>query len=245
MSWIRIINVDFSNFPLIELDNLNILRLGSPTECLYKLQTFGINAIHVPINTNTGKIKTTYHHKWLRFQKSREDTILENKPFLRIECPEQADILFGRGWPKMNHPGNAHFRDVIERRSDEYNAVKSKTEKTILSWSIVLELRNSGARFLREDESGFWMEVSNEVARQKVSIGFRDFRKAQLKAIKHQPHRRRPAPRFKRKNPSEVSIDSSEEDTPSASAFSTDGKRHRPRFGCNPKCLQKMAFETK
>ena len=113
---------------------------------------------------------------------------MANKTFKGIECPEQWDILFGRGWPKMNHPGNAIFRSTIESRLDEYNMAESKGDKTMIAWSIVCELRDSGARFLREDTSGCWMEVSNEVARQKVSIGFRDIRKARQKSSSNSDH---------------------------------------------------------
>jgi len=226
-------HVGYSNFRLVLFI---VFRLGSPTECLYKLQTFGIQVINIPINTNSGKIKTANHHKWLRMQKIQEDAILEKKPFLGIECPEQADVLFGRGWPKMNHPGNAHFRDAIESRLNEYNAANSKKEKTIISWTVVSELRDSGARFLREDESGFWMEVSDEVARQKVSIGFRDIRKAHLKLVATQSKisnsGEHSAPSSKRKNAGH----SSEEDTSTAFGFLDDGKRHRSWCGDNSKC---------
>lgn len=123
------------------------------------------------------------HHKWLALQQRQEEAALGNKAFKGIECPEQRDVLFGRGWPKMSHPGNALFRSTIESRLEEYNTAESKRDKTMIAWSIVCESRDSGARFLREDTSGCWMEVSNEIARQKVSIGFRDIRKARQKSL--------------------------------------------------------------
>jgi len=169
----------------IGAENRKRLRfhIGSATECLYKLQTFGIQSIQLPINTNTGKLKYENHRKWLDLQQKKEDAALGNKTFKGIECPEQRDILFGRGWPKMSHPGNAIFRSTIESRLEEYNTAESKGDKTMVAWSIVCELQDSGARFLREDTSGCWMEVLNEVARQKVSIGFRDIRKARQKLL--------------------------------------------------------------
>jgi len=160
------------------------VHVGSATECLYKLQTFGIQSIQMPINTNTGMIKTLNHHKWLELQRNRDQAMQGNQPFNGIECPDQQDILFGRGWPKMGHPGNALFRSAIEARFEEYNTAKSKPDKTKIARSIVCEISDSGARFLREDTTGWWVEVSNDVARQKVSIGFRDIRKARHKSSK-------------------------------------------------------------
>lgn len=155
---------------------------GSAVECLYMLQTFGIQPIEMPIYTNTGNIKPQNHHKWLDLQRTKDDAIKKSKPFFGIECPNHKDILFGRGWPKTKHPGNAVFRNLIEARLNEYNNALSKGEKTMITLSIVLELKESEARFLREDKSGWWMEVSNDIARQKVSIGFRDIRKAKIKS---------------------------------------------------------------
>ena len=188
----------------------------------------------MPINTNTGKIKTANHHKYLLRQKIREEALLENKSFNCIECPELSDILFGRGWPKMGHPGNAAFRNTLESRLEEYNAIKSKREKTLVTLSIVNEFKECGARFLKEENSGFWVEVSNNVARQKVSIGFRDVRKARQKLYASLkagqaavPAASKPEPSSKRKVPSKDKGDSSEEDTSRGYNFFEGGKRHR------------------
>lgn len=82
----------------------------------------------------------------------------------------------------MNHPGNTLFRNFLEAKFDAYANAKSKNEKTTIAWSIVFELKESyGSRFLREDGL-WWYEVSNEVAREKVSVGFRDVRKSRSKS---------------------------------------------------------------
>jgi len=160
------------------------LQFGSATECMYMLQTFGIHSLQMPIYIGTGKIKTVDHHKWLELHQKREVAVQDNNIFEGIECPELGDVLFGRGWPKMTHPGNAVFRSTIEARLEHYNKAKTKRDKTMIAWSVVCELRDCGARFLRENTTGWWIEVSNEVARQKVSIGFRDVRKARQKSSK-------------------------------------------------------------
>lgn len=82
----------------------------------------------------------------------------------------------------MMNPKNALFRNMIKSKLEEYNNANKKV-KTTIAWWIVCELKASPnqSRFLKEDKNGWWMEVSDEVARQKVSIGFRDIRKRQKK----------------------------------------------------------------
>lgn len=160
----------------------------------------------------------------------QEAALLENKTFEGIECPEQSDVLFGRGWPKMNHPGNATFRNILEYRLEHYNSIQSKKGKTTITRDIVSEIKKSGARFLRQDDSGFWMQVSDEVARQKVSIGFRDIRKAKQKLVASAVVSSKPL-RSKRKVGS-YDGNSSEEGA-SPFGFLDGGKRHRSQCaGC-------------
>ena len=156
---------------------------GSTTECLYTLQTFGIQPCLIPIDVVSGKKKNIDHLRWLELHKAKAYAIKSGFHFRFVDCPENVDILYGRGWLKMYHPGNAILRSKIEARFGEYNAIKSKRVKTLIAWSIVCEIRDSGARFLRELKNGWWVEVSNEEARKKVSIGFRDARKARQKAL--------------------------------------------------------------
>ncbi len=77
----------------------------------------------------------------------------------------------------MIHDGNVFFRHMLESNYEEYDKAPSKREKTEIAWSIVRQLENCSCRFLKEDPRGYWVQVSSEVARQKVSVGFRDLRK--------------------------------------------------------------------
>lgn len=71
----------------------------------------------------------------------------------------------------------------MEQHADEYNDSTERGSKVSIAWSVVTELQKShGSRFLREDKhSGFWYEVSNIEARDKVSVGFRDMRKPKVR----------------------------------------------------------------
>lgn len=77
----------------------------------------------------------------------------------------------------MRHPGNVLFRNLLEAKYEEYDEAPSRKEKTEIAWSIVQQLEQSKCRFLKEDSTGYWVEVTSDIARQKVSVGFRDLRK--------------------------------------------------------------------
>jgi hypothetical protein len=141
------------------------------------LQSFGLPAQQVPVNANSGKLKIKAHQKWIETRIKREKATKSGTEFHGIECPELKDLLFGRGRPIMRHPGNVLLRNLIEARYQEYDEATTRTEKTEVARSIVRELRQSSCRFLKEDPNGYWVEVSSEVARQKISAGFRDLRK--------------------------------------------------------------------
>ncbi len=158
------------------------VHIGSTVECIYALQSFGILPEQIPLNTTTGKVKTKYHHKWLELKLQKEIALKENKSFNKIECPMIEDVLFGRGWPIMKHPGNVIFRHIVDSKLDEYQNEETKRGKTFIACSVVniIKQQGNGGRFLKED-SGWWVEVSDEMARQKVSIAFRDARKLKIR----------------------------------------------------------------
>ena len=154
------------------------VHIGSNIECMYALQSFGILPEQIPINTTTGKVKTKQHLKWMDLKLQQEKMLKENKAFNKIECPMIKDVLFGRGWPIMKHPGNVMLRNIIDSKLEEYQNEKTKRGKTLIAYSVVcmVKQKGNGGRFLKED-FGWWVEVSNDMARQKVSIAFRDARK--------------------------------------------------------------------
>jgi hypothetical protein len=128
--------------------------------------------------------------KWLEFRRLKEESLKHHghgHEFDRIiECPKQTDVLFGRGRPIMRHPGNATLRSVVQLKLEEYSSAKSKKQTTDVTWEVVRILKNQFcARFLKEENienNGLgWVEVSNEIARQKVRIAFRDLRTKILK----------------------------------------------------------------
>ena len=91
--------------------------------------------------------------------------------YVTISKPSVTNILFGRGKPIENHPGNRTYRKVIQSKSVMYDAAKTNLEKKSITLSIVHEMKEQlHHQFLKEDEkTGLWIEVTDvEIARQKV-----------------------------------------------------------------------------
>ena len=140
---------------------------------------------------NNGNLKLNNHTQWLQLCQLKESNIkLCGKEWKYyggynqqqiIECPKHSDILSGRGMGTMHHPGNAVLRSIVTSKLDEYVELKSSEEKVKFTLDVVYLLRNQyGARFLKEEmiesngKLGCWIEVSDEAARIKVRISFRD-----------------------------------------------------------------------
>ena len=86
------------------------------------------------------------------------------------------DVLFGRGKSVVEHDGNAKFRNLVSEYAEEFDKA-SRHEKTLLTETIVHQIKVSGARFLKRDDGGEWEEVDHETARKKVAHAFRNRRK--------------------------------------------------------------------
>lgn len=88
-----------------------------------------------------------------------------------------SDILFGRGKTVVEHPGNAWFRDLVDKTMLHYESC-TRMEKASIAEMIVNMVKDSGGRFLKaEDEGEFWEEVDDHAARKKVAHTFRNRRK--------------------------------------------------------------------
>ena len=88
-----------------------------------------------------------------------------------IGGPTRFDVILGRG-PRCNlHPGNIRLRKLVDRAKGTYDESRKK-EKTEIIAQVVLTIKQKG-RFLQESNIG-WEEVTDKVAKQKVSHTFRD-----------------------------------------------------------------------
>jgi hypothetical protein len=143
--------------------------------------TFGLPVDAFPIKHDEHYLSLDNHKDWLSRREKLEalDNITSAGDDKNewINEPGPLDVLQGRGWKVQVHPGNLRFRNIIAERQKVYN--KSLIyEKTVISKEIVHVIKESGGRFLRQDEGHGWKLVDDKVARVKVGAAFRDRRKA-------------------------------------------------------------------
>jgi hypothetical protein len=140
--------------------------------------TFGLPVDAFPIKHDEHDFSLDNHKDWLSRREKLEAldniTSVDNDEW--INQPGPLDVLQGRGLEAQVHPGNLRFRNIIAERQKVHN--KSLIhEKTAISKEIVLVIKESGGRFLRQDEGHGWKVVDDNVARAKVSAAFRDRRR--------------------------------------------------------------------
>ena len=107
-------------------------------------------------------------------------------------------MLFGRDKVAQSHPGNARYLHLISTYQEQYDSVGSKDERFIISSEIVLQIRESGGRFLKFDGTG-WENVDDTTARYKVTNAFRSYRKKEVANAAKQQSVPEVNPRSKRK----------------------------------------------
>jgi len=161
------------------------VHLGSAMESFYVLESFGISSKQFPVDLSTGKIDLTNNERWLKIRASEERAPKKPRSSSRrrlVECPSQSDVLLGRGKVIMYHPGNIVFRHYIDFKLESYTKLRTKKDSVHWTRGVVQSFQKQyDARFLREeriDGTDFmaWVEVPNDVARNKVRIAFRDAR---------------------------------------------------------------------
>jgi len=89
--------------------------------------------------------------------------------------PRPYDILCGKDKTFNKHHGNQVFRELIVQFQDTYVAAKSKHEKMRITKDIVSSLKAQyNARFVKLSKNQeSWVEISDQVARDKVSHALR------------------------------------------------------------------------
>jgi hypothetical protein len=90
-----------------------------------------------------------------------------------IHDPWPSDVLFGRGKPIQQRPGNVRFREIIDRHIDKYEEQGVNGTKVVASAYVVHLVKEEGGRFLKELKDGGFVEVDEATARAKTSHAFR------------------------------------------------------------------------
>lgn len=92
-----------------------------------------------------------------------------------IDTPNHNDILLGRGGHNNKFIGNERLRDFAMDYVIEYME-STKAKKTHLAEELVTRIRSLDppGRFLKKIESGHWIDIGDDLARDKASQVLRD-----------------------------------------------------------------------
>jgi hypothetical protein len=89
--------------------------------------------------------------------------------------PADTDILCGRGKAFANHPGNKNFSDTVRENLYRYVEAPKRLDKSAVVASVVSEILNSGARFVKQEKiSRRWYQMNKDQAHEKTGHAIRD-----------------------------------------------------------------------
>lgn len=173
------------------------IHLGISVEIRYILNGYGISTDTIPVSW-TGTVKVGYLKQWLRIRQYLEDPSMykhkcdgckfcsnnKNCKFLQpIECPRLNDVLFKKGKSAKNHPGNEHFRSLIQSKYEQTLCESSKLafdfdhetiNATPIKESLVAyffeEVEKGNMRILMWNEKHSWWSILNDerLIRKKI-----------------------------------------------------------------------------
>ena len=138
--------------------------------------TFGIPVQGFPISDD-GELKTNIHSKWISRQRRKEEILERGDGFDKIALPGRYDVVVGRGKPYRTYTGNVWFLQLIEERQEAYR-MAGRGDKAVIVKDVIETVRQRG-RFVSRETGGWWVEVDEDTAIEKVSGAFRTMRRKQ------------------------------------------------------------------
>lgn len=157
-------------------------HFGSYADIQFKLQTHGIPTEGLPLSSD-GTVTTKGHKEWLQLRRQKEEGNNGSETTgSAIYTPRRFDVLFGRTKKTREHTGNLRAEHIMEMHRAKYE-LAGKFEKTAIAERIVHAIHESHGRFLRWENGDGWVEVDDEVARNKISHCFRNKRSKESKNI--------------------------------------------------------------
>jgi hypothetical protein len=144
----------------------------SYVELIYTLMTYGIPVDLFPMNSDS-VIKKTNHNRWIARRKVKELALGQGGggTFSGIDLPTRQDVLLGKGKPVQTHMGNIKLRGLVDVHMDEYKATENGL-KGIVILHILETVKASSGRFLIKDNDGWWQEVPDNIASDKIFKNF-------------------------------------------------------------------------
>ena len=154
----------FSVGPKLELEYTLLSKYGIPSDLLPLQQKY-----------RNGEFEVKGQDDYVRLRKTME--LHQTKSQLNfVDLPLPSDVLFGKGKAMMDHSGNQDLKALVDMNFESYNK-SSRKGKVFITNTILKYLQATNVRFLAKDSNGLWVEVKEDVAREKISMMFRDIRK--------------------------------------------------------------------
>lgn len=161
---------------------------GFNMETQYKLLTFGINVVDIPL-TQTGSIKIKNHLQWIKTRRAMDEARRQGMAFAGTSHPGTNDVLFSKGGNQKHH-GNYEFKSVIESllSQDRYKNVfinrsnrriQDREQREAIRHEIICQIQTRGGRFLALEKGGWWVElpVDSPELHDKVATSVYDHQK--------------------------------------------------------------------
>lgn len=136
------------------------------------MASYGIRREFIPIDSD-GNVDNTELLKLLETFQRKEAEEKEKTDEGVIKCPSANDVLLGRGKPYQEYLGNSRMNEMIDERREAYQAA-SKIQKTAFRDAVLKLIQDSNGRFLKksDEDENLWVEVGENVARDKISHSF-------------------------------------------------------------------------
>jgi hypothetical protein len=141
---------------------------------------YGIDIESFPLSTD-GEVKMAHHLKWLAKRKIKEAALQTIGSFAGIDLPGRHDVLLGRGKPFQQHPGNVRMREMVDLYKEEYTRVPVGQKSNIADKILQTIMIKEHSFFLKRQPDGWWVQVSENEAREKVAHAFRTARSTRTK----------------------------------------------------------------
>jgi len=134
---------------------------------MYGLLGYGIPVEVFPVG-ESGVIKKMHLNRWISKYKAREKTPLHTGAVFRgIDLPTHSDVLTGTGKPIRQHLGNVYLRDLVGLFMEEFISMKMEAVEKVHSL-----IKARLGRFLYQCSDGWWWELSEANALEKVRTTF-------------------------------------------------------------------------
>jgi hypothetical protein len=148
---------------------------GFNMETQYKLLTFGINVVDIPL-THTGMIKIKNHLQWIKTRRAIDEARRQGMAFAGTSHYGTNDVLFSKGG-NQNLLSQDRYKNVFVNRSNR--RIQDREQREAIRHEIICQIQARGGRFLALEKGGWWVElpVASPDLHDKVATSVYDHQK--------------------------------------------------------------------